>query len=271
MDDFFFSAKSKFDWAKEHLETLKQEIVSHFERDPYDLGYKVNSNATEYTVCFKVIEKAPFRRWGLVAGDCLNNFRSALDHAVYGLAVAKTGRNPPAYETFMAFPICDSPNSFDGSLNRQRLGELRKDGEVLAIVKSLQPYERLNPPHIPALSLLRDLNDGDKHRIVHMGMVMPRELPLRFHGIPRGAVIITVDIVADGPLEDGTEMLRLTLDRPASNVQVEGGFEVFPAISHRPDGNGNIYDGIDWTLEYIRDEVSYCLDTLAGCLPNSAE
>ena len=271
MDDFLFSAKAKFGWAKEHLEALKQEIVSYRESDPYDLGYKVNSDATKYTICFRVIKEAPFQRWGLIAGDCLNNFRSTLDHAVYGLAIAKTGKNPPLHESSLAFPICDSPDEFDRALKRFRLGELREDGQILAVVKSLQPDERLDPPHVPALRLLRDLNDGDKHRIVHVGSVAPRELPLKFHGVPKETARTTVEVIASGPLEDGTEILSVTFDRPAPNVQVEGGFEVFPAISHRPDANGNIYDGIDWVLEYIRDEVSYCLDTLAGCLPDSAE
>jgi len=101
-------------------------------------------------------------RFGLIAGDYLQNLRSVFDYLVWQLIVAN-GKTP--HETNTAFPICKSLKAFNEAKER-RLDGVPED--AIKIIESLQPYpERTTPEGRPqTIYILDELNNANKHRQV---------------------------------------------------------------------------------------------------------
>lgn len=173
--DYLFSARGKLRRAKHHIDALKSESFGYSDRHPIGLRGKLNTDATEFTIYFVVPNPPPLADWSLVVGDALHNLRSALDNAIFALAVAISQKNPPPNARDIGFPITEAPALFQNRLDRGDLGEMRDSPEVVALVESLQPYNRPNLPYRPALSMLRDLNIRDKHRRVNITAVRAKE------------------------------------------------------------------------------------------------
>ena len=261
MVDFLYSAQLKLARANEHFKTLKREMIAYGERKPHNVSYERNADATYHALRLNVIEEPPFPRWSLIAGDCFNNLRASLDHLVVGLAVSRSWPNAPADADALAFPICDGPDHFTNSL--RKIGDLQEESTFLAAIESLQPYNRRQRPHVPALLLLRDLNNRDKHRVITLTRAVIEQGTVPVQGLPPGVTIRGQNLLG-GPLKDGTVIFSISLDRPAPHVKMDFDFTFFPAIRHAPDENGSNRSAVDWLLEYIRDEVAYCLTTLQG-------
>jgi hypothetical protein len=100
-------------------------------------------------------------RFGLIAGDYLQNLRSVLDYLVWQLILAN-GQTPD--ETKTAFPICKKPNSFNVAKKTRLVGV---PAEAITIIESLQPYpERSRGGHPQTIQILDELNNENKHRQV---------------------------------------------------------------------------------------------------------
>ena len=265
---FFFSADAKANRASEHFKALNEEMLAWHKNHPISTRVEHNVDATEYSVYLKVAQEPPWTQWSLIFSDCLHNFRSCLDNAIYGLAVAHSGQSPPPDAGRLAFPIADKPNNFAGSLGS--LGELRKNAAIKAAIEGLQPYNRPNSPHPATLTLLRNLNDIDKHRVLNITRAAAKGGRFELSNPPPGAKV-DFRVFSRSRLEDGALLQRLSFDRPAANMGMEGNFTTFPAIRH-PDASGNPHDfGIDWILSRIQDEVTYCLTVLKDLLPQSVD
>lgn len=98
----------------------------------------------------------------LVVGDFLHNVRSAFDHLAYQLVQFPTenGGSKTA-EDKIAFPITDSPEAFERSKWKIRGAA----PDVEAIVERYQPYHTWERPF---LWYLHELNNWDKHRLLHL-------------------------------------------------------------------------------------------------------
>src|SRR5688500_2217945 len=85
--------------AREHLQSLHFTQKYFIESDPYaitdDFDVKANKHVYRITNVFRDLPK---HRMAAVAGDCLHNLRSALDHLAWRLSedfqVAKGRRHP---------------------------------------------------------------------------------------------------------------------------------------------------------------------------------
>lgn len=106
-------------------------------------------------------------RCSVICGDVVHNLRSALDHLVFQLAVFHTGGAVQRPDR-LQFPICDCPSAF----NKQRALRL---SEVAAphvdIVERYQGYHQVDTQisvgqYFHPLSMLRDLNNNDKHQLL---------------------------------------------------------------------------------------------------------
>ncbi|HYZ78845.1 MAG TPA: hypothetical protein VE596_15880 [Gaiellaceae bacterium] len=111
-----------------------------------------------------------------IAGDVINNLRSALDYAAYQ-AVWRSQGTP--WESSQ-FPIASSPSKFS-KRDTETLGKL--DPGFVTVIKSHQPFEEIDDYRSEgiasdlleivdllnrnrALSRLRDLSNRDKHRLL---------------------------------------------------------------------------------------------------------
>jgi hypothetical protein len=155
----------------------------------------------------------------LIAGDCVHNLRSALDHLVYAIAIDQSPTGKLADERAIAFPIKDASKDFNSV--RRRLKELSLP--VQAAIEAVQPYNRAHATLPPLLAVLRDLDDADKHRLLQLAVSKLSQWKfVNVRGLaPDQAKTIVFHV---GDVEDGTEIAAIALDRPTPDVsyQYEG-------------------------------------------------
>lgn len=151
------SAQRKLMRGVEHVKTLRREAGSYVDEDPYVFRTEPNAESGYAIVyrCFAVERKAPLDHWPLLAGEAVQNLRSALDHAVYATA-SRRGREKSQ------FPIFTDPCEFQVLGSRMLPGVSKS---IRTLIEGAQPYNASEQaPARDRLELLRTLSNVEKHR-----------------------------------------------------------------------------------------------------------
>jgi hypothetical protein len=158
------SCRAKLDRAKAHVYALHADVyqANGEERDLVSLGrqYEPETQAIVYRM-----KRLPQVRdsWGLLIGDAIHNYRSALDHLWWQLAINKLGREPSEKEAKdIQFPILGSAADW---LSHRYFRHI--DPGDAAHVKPMQPFYRRAPNTFHPLDALNKLSNTDKHRFLH--------------------------------------------------------------------------------------------------------
>ncbi len=219
------SAQRKFLRGVEQVRQLMAEAEAFENRDAYVFRTEIESRSThEITFrSFAVERESPPEDWPLLAGEAIQNLRSALDHIVYA---ASGGQERTQ------FPIFTDPSTF----KQKSLGMLQGVPEpVRDTIEKAQPYRTYPPGPAQAMpEQLRVLSNLDKHRtlatiasaVVHEGV-----------GVPEGVDIAWQKYGTDRPLGSGeTHVSTFTASSEAQlgemDVQPMFGYEV--RIEGRP-------------------------------------
>lgn len=167
MDHPLQGAMLKMNRAEEHLKTiglmLEEFVKSDFYETVGEKDYKGRLVARAKNV------KDPPPELSVLIGDCVFNFRSALDQLAYALASAHTDPLPEAFAKTSAFPIFNSGPTFrrkGAAGGRHKIRGMRPSTQ--AAIERLQPYHRRKRPLLAALWHLEELSNVDKHRLVHL-------------------------------------------------------------------------------------------------------
>jgi hypothetical protein len=164
------SAWYKWDWAVRHSQLLQADIVSTLKPDGdpdsdsvLRIGQEYDPQLQAWVVKVTFVGIIP-PRLSLLAGDAIQNFRSALDHLAWFLAQRSPRASPLTkdQERGIYFPFCNTEEHFAHSIPRKLPGVPETD---LAIIRQYQPYitgDELIDRH--AFRVLADLSDHDKHR-----------------------------------------------------------------------------------------------------------
>ncbi len=112
-----------------------------------------------------------------IAGDIVHNLRSALDHLAWQLVLLDNGR--PTEDT--SFPLHESATNSNGNPRVLTIAPGIRDTAIMSAVEAMQPYTEAlygHDPRTDSLSIIRRLNNIDKHRllltVVH---ALDRDLP----------------------------------------------------------------------------------------------
>ena|SRR5437879_6087397 len=108
-----FSARAKLGRATEHLYAFNRQSQGWADSDPFVVTRESNADGSEHIWRVTYKSHPDVIGMALMLGDALHNLRGALDHAVYALAVANCGKNPPDDEAKLAFPITSEQRFFD--------------------------------------------------------------------------------------------------------------------------------------------------------------
>jgi hypothetical protein len=150
------SALRKFLWGVEHASRLLREVNDYVGRDAYVFRAEVVSKSA-HEIKFRGIaeeREAPPDYWPLLAGDAIQNLRSALDHVVYRAASDGNERTQ--------FPIFTDPNGYKEQNPNWLKGV---PDSVKATIENAQPYRRFpTNPAVSGLEQLHELSKLDKHR-----------------------------------------------------------------------------------------------------------
>jgi hypothetical protein len=176
-----YNHELKLDRALQHLQNLSSEIAIWLESKPYRLIHDFDVESNKKLLIAEPLEPVP-PQLALMVGDCLHNFRSALDNLVYELAIAYTGIDPLPERRARAleFPIF-TDRAMKPRECRNKIGCIHPDAQ--AFIKELQPYEQGGEDaseHV--LSILHNLSVKDKHRFPHLGFFSPRTITLYVAG-----------------------------------------------------------------------------------------
>lgn len=226
------SIRAKLVRSQEHIQTIKNEVLAWTDRHPYSLLQDKNADSTRYSLILRVNEPPPFQRWSLIIADALSNLRNALDHLVFAIAVHESGTNPPPHEGTLQFPITNCRSNFDkAAIDRKQLGTI--SDPVRAAIETAQPYNRPHPTLPPLLSILRDLTNRDKHKLLQMAYGTVAQGNIGLVGeFPRVGTTWT-PIPFTGEIKDGTEIFAMVCDRPTPDMKFDRHvIDVVVAVRH---------------------------------------
>lgn len=158
------SARAKRDRAQFHVEILRADISEAGQGEPYTIPLReeFDDTGTLYLRVDRLTARPEY--WGLLVGDALHNFRSALDHGWWQLALRHMPSEPTDKEAkHIQFPILREGGTWDPRNHLQWVGET-----VTTYVGVLQPDARGYPPDVihPLVALNR-FSNVDKHRNIH--------------------------------------------------------------------------------------------------------
>jgi hypothetical protein len=156
-------------YADDLLADIKRSIPDHHPTIGLSRHYDPQERAVIFTA-----DRVPEIRdeWGLIVGDAIHNYRCALDHLWWALALKKLSREPTEEEARrIQFPIIDEAGKWRGHRFLKHV-----DSKAADEVKAFQLFNRRDE-----LSKLAFLSNRDKHRLIQaafyvtqtMGLVVP--------------------------------------------------------------------------------------------------
>lgn len=210
---------TKYRRGEYHLLQLGYAVQAFLSANPYSAFEEVENKDGGIVHTWRGrIAAEPPADWSPVIGECLYNFRSALDHITWGLARAK-GRKT-------AFPTFRSKREFDRVTPTAHLRFVRRDAR--AFIEELQPYRHVDGPKAHLLALLDRLSNDDKHReilgtkvgIAHINIGNPI-------GEKAQGDVLRFDIYGtDYRFKDGAIFIRYWSSNPNVYVPLDFAFDV---------------------------------------------
>jgi hypothetical protein len=173
-------ARAKLRRAKLHIEALRADIAEAGQGEPYTIPLREDLDQDTGTLHIRVDrETARPEQWGLLIGDALHNFRSALDNGWWEIACHHLGREPTEQEAKqIQFPIVKPGGRWDHGTAKKWVG-----ATAAQFTRELQPDPGGYPPDTShPLDDLRRLSNIDKHRNIHTTVQKLDTLKLRFAG-----------------------------------------------------------------------------------------
>jgi len=194
--------------AEEHRKCLERQAETFLNSNPYGVVREFNEQERKYVWRAVVRNEVP-DQIRLVAGECLQSMRSALDYLAWQLALGQT--NNPRQTT--AFPIFADVSSYAKDKNRY-LGDI--DPAIHREFDAVQPCNGPNPRHHP-LWVLHRLNNDNKHRLPNIVGAVPRGVGFKLPDIQRRFVAMSV-----GAFEDGDEIASITFGEGIPDTEMHG-------------------------------------------------
>ena len=205
---------TKYNRAREHVETLRGQLLPLSNLDSYAIAPDIDSKTGDQIRRFDHVPPMP-GGIDVLIGEMLYNFRSSLDNLLWQLVLSEG--NTPTNRS--EFPIFKDSARYEAG-KKGKLGGV--SNAVATIIDRLQPcYSTGEMDYWKFLWDLQVLNNADKHR--HL-LLTRRSLgpTLRVSGqfgkhIPKGAYL-------DVPVETGAVFFR---GEPNVDMKVEPRIDVF--------------------------------------------
>lgn len=258
MGDLSPSVQLKLARAAEHLDSLRALTLEWEKTERYETVQEqdaASNNDFEWIRFVARVGGSPLPGDALATrlGDCLQNYRSALDHLIWELSVLESG-DPPPQPRRISFPAYDEAARFAG----QGLHAVATD--VVDEVKKLQPYHDGAKAHENPHWLLCELSNVDKHRTIHVVG----------HYAPQIEVILNPDLPGSlveprepGPVESGVVLARVCMPRPErerieveTRIRVTRGLAILATAETPLLHLGTTVDAIKATVEEVAERLS---------------
>jgi hypothetical protein len=152
----------KIERAKTHIFDLKTRLGAFFALHPYKVGAKRDPN-TRCPIYYLTSVKDIPPEIGLIAGDAINNSRSALDHLAYQLYMVGPGGQAGGIGSRIYFPIADDSAKYKAESPRKVNGLSQA---AIKAIDAIEPYKGGQTDKSDMLWRLEKMNNIDKHRLL---------------------------------------------------------------------------------------------------------
>jgi hypothetical protein len=221
------SAQRKLKRGVEHVQTLCREADAFEDGEAYFFESERelrSAQEAEYR-CFAVQRKEMPTHWPLLAGEAIQNLRSALDHLVFEKSGGNRRTQFPIFTDRCEFQVL-SPRYLKGVPEATR-----------ASIEEAQPYRYMpeDTAHHP-LAQLSALSNLDKHRVL---TTFVSAVTNEGVGIPSGAELTWTDVATNKRLGAGKAQISTFVVRTegeVKDVKVEPMFSYEVRIERRPVG-----------------------------------
>jgi len=181
--------------AEHHRQTLDAQASEFFGHEPERVVAK-RDEKRQWT---------PFLReplppdWPGIAGDCLQNLRSALEHIPWACALRATDSPPES----VTFPIRNDSHAWDSWAGKKSVKAARAviGEDAWTILHDVQPYKNGNVNlQLEPLWMLNELARLDRHQTLHLALVTPTTTRMSAQPLPlRGNIVTGRDSRPDWP------------------------------------------------------------------------
>jgi hypothetical protein len=152
-------------WAQHHFEVMKRHSLRYVRGNCAEFVIQRNSASGEQA-WGRFRGKNPLPQYiPLMVGDCIQSAHSCLDY----LACKLVSSGEESSKSKNAFPIVDSPAQFNEAIGKHILKGV--PFAAVAVVESLQPYNRTGDPHKSGLWILKTLANMHKHRDILLSVL----------------------------------------------------------------------------------------------------
>jgi hypothetical protein len=242
MANSFGTSRRKVERAKAHIAELEKETTLFFANRPYSVVIDPDPNSPIHEVHkLRFTKSLPDSFFDLTV-DAVQNLRSALDNACYGLAIAAEKVKP----RFAAFPFAGSKDDFDNAIK----GRSKDVPEyIYPIFHGYQPYRGGND----FLWALSEVSNTDKHKLLTIGL---------------GSLL--GDVVGEGalvqmPINPTWDKLKHEIELATclagSAVKYRANFSLFVAFDEIPIVGGEpILKVLHYFVEIVEDILSHIED-----------
>lgn len=160
MSERLNGVRFKIERAKQHLHDLDAAVAKFTAPHPFRIDMNEIDNRTGERIARVVVKRQPPPILALIVGDLVHSLRTALDYAAWQLVDSNDGR--PGRHT--QYPISLTEEDFEKSGRRQLRGAAES---AIRAVSLNQPFRIATPKKHP-LWVLSDLDNRDKHRLLHV-------------------------------------------------------------------------------------------------------
>ncbi len=261
------SVYAKLNWAISHFELIDTEILAWLHSGNNEILYQRNEDATQhYLRAWMPGPRPDFERWSLMIGDCLTNLRDCLDHAVYAIAQLPTSPRPDKRDK-ACFLMTTNHDDF---VNWGKTKLASVPTAVRDVMLNFQPYNRTHPILPPLLSLLSDLANGNKHRLLNVAITSPGIAEIEF--VSKAAIAQPGKVgIVEGDVEHNAVFFVFEVETPDPSIYLKSAkLSLNVAIKHRPR-IGDTDFGSDRTsygalIRELIGEVAMTLDAMVAVL-----
>lgn len=167
----------------------------------------------------------------LIFSEWLAALRAALDNALYALAAATSGQNPPPQAERTQYPICMTPEDF--KKQAKRLSTLPE--HVVEALKKSQPYQSPYGPKSNLSYWIHELPRKDRHRSLHVGLGRVDEHRVRVAPPPGVTIQFDQTVKPYSQIEGELVVGRFAASRQIQPKEIKAdlsGVAIAPEIPH---------------------------------------
>lgn len=242
--------------------------ANYISRHPWDVAVR-SVDLRTLEILAVVHEPAPVEL-ALIFSEWLAALRASLDNAIYALAAAATGQNPPPQAGRIQFPICSTPDDFNNQAKRLSMLPVH----IIEAIEMGQPYHSPWGPESNLTWWVNELARKDRHRELHVGLGRVDQHRVRV--APPSGVTIEFDETVEPYSHIDRELVvaRFSASQPLRPEEITAdlrGVTIAPEIQawadFRLNGRRQTLEGrMVYTEIYARNHLEN-MAFMGGCVP----